>query len=279
MNTLEELISLSLFEDSGLGDITSENLIEEQASGSGLIIAKESLVLSGIDVASKVFRKLDKNAEIKLFFSNGDMLEKDDIILKIHGNLISMLKTERVALNFLQRLSGIATYTRSIVDQLDKNTKAKIVDTRKTTPGWRSIEKAAVRAGGAYNHRTALFDGVLIKDNHIAIAGSVQKAVDMIRPKLSHLLKIEVEVSTMQQVKEAVKSGAEVIMLDNMDLPLMKKAVKYIDKRAIVEASGNMDRQNINKVAATGVDIISMGALTHQAKSVDMSMRITRDQL
>ena len=277
MNTLKELISLALFEDCGLGDITTENLIGRNVKGSGVIIAKEPAVLSGVDVVSEVFKTLDKNIDIKLFFADGDILKKNDIILEVHGELLSMLKTERVALNFLQRLSGIATYTRSIVDKLDKSTKVRIVDTRKTTPGWRSIEKAAVLAGGAYNHRTALFDGVLIKDNHIAVAGSIKKAVETIRPQISHLLKIEVEVSTMEQVKEALNVGAEVIMLDNMSLPIMKQAVKYIDKRAIVEASGNMDRQDINEVAATGVDVISIGALTHQAKAVDLSMRISID--
>jgi nicotinate-nucleotide pyrophosphorylase (carboxylating) len=277
MDTLKELISLSLFEDCGLGDITTENLIDGSVKGTGIIIAKESLVLSGVDVASKVFKTLDPDIDIKLFFVDGDTIKNNDVILEVKGELLSMLKTERVALNFLQRLSGIATYTRSIVDTLDKDSNVKIVDTRKTTPGWRSIEKAAVLAGGAYNHRMALFDGVLIKDNHIAAAGSIKKAVKSIRPKISHLLKIEVEVSTMEQVKEALDAGAEVIMLDNMDLPLIKEAVQYIDNRAIVEASGNMDRQDINEIASAGVDVISMGALTHQARAVDLSMRISRD--
>ncbi len=275
MDTLTELIALSFFEDSGFGDITSDNLIEKDRTGLGVIIAKEPLIVSGIDVAVKVFKTLDPNIDIQLFFSDGDRLKKNDILLEVKGNLINMLKSERVALNFLQRLCGIATYTRSVVDKIDKNSKVRLVDTRKTTPGWRSIEKAAVLAGGGYNHRMSLFDGVLIKDNHIAVAGSIKKAVEKIRPKTSHLLKIEVEVSSMDQVKEAVDSGVEVIMLDNMDLPMMKEAVKYIDKRAVVEASGNMDRKNINDVAQTGIDIISLGSLTHQARAVDLSMRIT----
>ncbi|MCD4741210.1 MAG: carboxylating nicotinate-nucleotide diphosphorylase [Desulfobacteraceae bacterium] len=277
MDVLTELISLSFFEDSGFGDITTENLIDRNAVGRGVILAKEPAILSGVDVASKVFKTLDSNIDIKLFFSDGDSLKKDDVILEVRGELVSMLKSERVALNFLQRLSGIATYTRAIVDNLDNKTKVRIVDTRKTTPGWRMIEKAAVRAGGAYNHRMSLFDGVLIKDNHIAAAGSIKKAVEKIRPKISHLLKIEVEVSTLEQVKEAIEARVEVIMLDNMDLPLMKKAVQYIDKRAIVEASGNMDKQTINKVALTGVDVISIGALTHQARAVDLSMQINAE--
>jgi nicotinate-nucleotide pyrophosphorylase (carboxylating) len=275
MDTLTELIALSFFEDVGFGDITSDNLIDKNLKGSGVIIAKEPLVISGVDVAIKVFKTLDPNLDIQLFFSDGDSLKSNDILLEVKGNVISLLKSERVALNFLQRLSGIATHTRSIVDMLDKDTQVRIVDTRKTTPGWRNIEKQAVLAGGGHNHRMSLFDGVLIKDNHIAVAGSIQKAVKKIRPKISHLLKIEVEVSTMEQVKEAVNSGAEVIMLDNMDLSMMKKAVQYIDKRAIVEASGNMDRKNVNEVAATGVDVISIGGLTHQARAVDLSMRIS----
>ena len=153
MDVLTELISLSFFEDSGFGDITTENLIDKNAVGRGVILAKESAILSGVDVASKVFKTLDSNIDIKLFFSDGDSLKKDDVILEVRGELVSMLKSERVALNFLQRLSGIATYTRAIVDKLDNKTKVRIVDTRKTTPGWRMIEKAAVRAGGAYNHR------------------------------------------------------------------------------------------------------------------------------
>ncbi|MCP3899998.1 MAG: carboxylating nicotinate-nucleotide diphosphorylase [Desulfobacteraceae bacterium] len=275
MDTLTELIALSFFEDSGFGDITSDNLIEKDKTGLGVIIAKEPAIVSGLDVVVKVFKTLDPDIDIQLFFSDGDSIKKDDILLEVKGNLISMLKSERVALNFLQRLCGIATYTRSVVDKLDKNSKTRLLDTRKTTPGWRSIEKAAVRAGGGYNHRMSLFDGVLIKDNHIAVAGSIKKAVEKVRPNISHLVKIEVEVSTMKQVKEAVDSGAEVIMLDNMDLSMMKEAVKFIDKRAIVEASGNMDRKNINDVAQTGVDIISIGALTHQARAVDLSMRIS----
>ncbi len=274
MDILTKLIELAIFEDSGFGDITTENLIDDGVTGSGVIIAKESAILSGIDIASKVFRRLDPDVDIQLFFSNGDTLKKNDIILEVKGDLVSMLKGERIALNFLQRLCGIATYTRSIVDALDINTKVRVLDTRKTTPGLRSIEKAAVRAGGGYNHRMSLFDGVLIKDNHIVIAGSIKKAVKKIREEISHLLKIEVEVTTMEQVKEAVDAKVEVIMLDNMDLPLMKKAVQYIDKRAIVEASGNMDRLNINEVVSTGVDVISIGALTHQARAVDLSMRI-----
>ncbi len=274
MDTLTELIALSFFEDSGFGDITSDNLIEKDRTGLGVIIAKEPAIVSGLDVAVKVFKTLDPDIDIQLFFSDGDSIKKDDILLEVKGNLICMLKSERVALNFLQRLCGIATYTRSVVDKLDKNLKTRLLDTRKTTPGWRNIEKAAVRAGGGYNHRMSLFDGVLIKDNHIAVAGSIKKAVEKVRPNISHLVKIEVEVSTMKQVKEAVDSGAEVIMLDNMDLSMMKEAVKFIDKRAIVEASGNMDSKDINKVAQTGLDIISLGALTHQARAVDLSMRI-----
>ncbi len=274
MDTLTKLIELAFFEDAGFGDITSENLLEKDRVGKGIIIAKEPLVVGGIDVAVKVFKTLDSDMNVKPFFSDGDDLEKGDTLLGVEGNLINMLKSERVALNFLQRLCGIATFTRSFAGAVDKDIQVRIVDTRKTTPGWRNIEKAAVLAGGGHNHRMSLFDGVLIKDNHIAIAGSIKKAVEKIRPKISHLLKIEVEVSDMDQVRQAVEAGVEVIMLDNMDIAMMEKAVQYIDKRAIVEASGNMTAKNVNSVALTGVDVISVGALTHQARAVDLSMII-----
>ncbi|MCP4718007.1 MAG: carboxylating nicotinate-nucleotide diphosphorylase, partial [Desulfobacteraceae bacterium] len=179
-----------------------------------------------------------------------------------------------VALNFLQRLSGIATLTRTYVETLD-NPGVRLTDTRKTTPGFRILEKDAVRAGGGHNHRYSLYDGILIKDNHIAVAGNIEKAVQSVRARTSHLMKIEVEVSNMDEVKQAVAANAEVIMLDNMDTGAMEKAVAYIGGRAIVEASGNVSLSTLNTIAATGVDVISCGALTHQARSVDLSMRIT----
>lgn len=273
MNTTENIIKLALFEDSGLGDITTESILSESFSGKGVIVAKESFILAGIEVAKKVFKLLDKDCEVFSSFSDGAHIKEGDIVFKVQGDLVALLKGERVALNFLQRLSGIATLTRSYVDEL-KYPNVRLTDTRKTTPGLRGLEKEAVRAGGAYNHRMSLYDGVLIKDNHIAVAGSIKTAVYAVRNRISHLMKIEVEVTNLDEVKEAIDEGVEVIMLDNMNYDQMTAAVNYINGRAVVEASGNVSLGTLNKIAATGVDVISCGALTHQARSVDLSMRI-----
>lgn len=273
MNTTENLIRLALFEDSGLGDITTESIVSEPFSGKGVIVAKESFVLAGIEVAKKVFTLLDADCQTVSSFSDGDFIKEGEIIFKVQGDLIALLKGERVALNFLQRLSGIATLTRAFVDELDFPS-VRLTDTRKTTPGLRSLEKEAVRAGGAHNHRMSLYDGILIKDNHIAVAGSIKTAVKAVKDRTSHLMKIEVEVTTLDEVKQAIEAKAEVIMLDNMGYEQMSEAVAYINGRAVVEASGNVCLETLNKIAATGVDVISCGALTHQARSVDLSMRI-----
>ncbi len=273
MNTVENIIKLALFEDSGLGDITTESILSKSFTGKGEIVAKESFILSGIKVAKQVFQLLDSECRSVSSFSDGDYIKDGETIFKIEADLLSLLKGERVALNFLQRLSGIATLTRSFVDEL-KFDNVRLTDTRKTTPGLRNLEKEAVRAGGGHNHRVSLYDGVLIKDNHIAVAGSIKNAVKAVKQRVSHLMKIEVEVTCQDEVEEAVDAGAQVIMLDNMNYEQMKTAVKYIDKRAIVEASGNVSLKTLNKIAATGVDVISCGALTHQAKAVDLSMRI-----
>jgi len=275
MNTIENIIKLALFEDSGLGDITTECILPQSFSGKGVIVAKESFVLAGIEVAKKVFKLLDPECESFSSFSDGDPIRKGEIIFEIQGDLLSLLKGERVALNFLQRLSGIATLTCAYVKELSFP-NVRLTDTRKTTPGLRSLEKEAVRAGGAYNHRMSLYDGILIKDNHIAIAGSIKKAVRAVKNRTSHLMKIEVEVSNLDEVKEAIDAGAHVIMLDNMNYDQMAEAVKHINGRTVVEASGNVSLKTLNKIAATGVDVISCGALTHQARSVDLSMRINR---
>lgn len=277
MDFLTKLISLALFEDSGLGDLTSESILSRKHCGKGVIIAKESMVIAGIDVAHKVFKMLDHDFKISSSFKDGDLVKQGDIVFQIKGNLINMLKGERVALNFMQRLSGIATYTRSFVNVL-KDFNVRICDTRKTIPGFRSLEKAAVRAGGAFNHRISLSDSILIKDNHIAVAKGIENAVQAVKLRISHLTKIEVEVSNIQEVKQAVKAGVDVIMLDNMNISQMKKAVDYIKKRAVVEASGNVSLQNIKEIAKTGVDVISCGAITHQARAVDLSMKINLDE-
>jgi nicotinate-nucleotide pyrophosphorylase (carboxylating) len=273
----EEIIRLALFEDSGFGDITTDSIVSEQLletkSGHGEIVAKQAFILAGIRVAERVFRFLDQDCEICMPFKDGDKIQTGDTIMEIRSALETLLKGERVALNFLQRLSGIATLTRKFADTLSYP-KVRLTDTRKTTPGLRYLEKEAVRVGGAANHRMSLYDGVLIKDNHISVAGSITNAVNSVRKRISHLMKIEVEVSNMDQVKEALNVGVDVIMLDNMNIESMKKAVKFINGRAIVEASGNVSLNTLNDIAATGVDIISCGAIIHQAGSVDLSMRI-----
>lgn len=272
-STVKKLIELALSEDIGAGDITTDYLIDSDVNGTGYIVAKEPLVLSGLDIAKAVFRELDADIEFSSDYIDGDEVKKGDIVLNMAGNLSALLKGERTALNFLQRLSGISTNVRSYVIEM-KGAKTKLVDTRKTIPGFRVLEKYAVRKGGAYNHRMALFDGVLIKDNHIAACGGIEKAVTKIREYVSHLVKIEVEVSDFTELEEALNVKADVVMLDNMNLEEVKKAVKIIDGRAVVEVSGSVTKEQLKDLAATGVDIISSGSLTHQARAVDLSMRI-----
>jgi len=274
MHTTKHLINLALREDIGPGDITTDNLIPKEMKGRGIIIAKEPLILAGLDVAKQVFTILDSSVEFVSEYEDGDRIEDKKPILEIKGPLRALLKGERTALNFLQRLSGIATHVRSYVDTLE-GLPVRLVDTRKTTPGWRTLEKYAVRAGGAFNHRTGLYDGVLIKDNHIAACGGIPEAVRQLRGMVSHLVRIEVETSDMDQVKEALNSGVDVIMLDNMNHNQIREAVKLISGRALVEVSGMITKKDLKALAGIGVDIISSGALTHSAPSVDLSMRIS----
>lgn len=273
MHSIEEFIELALKEDIGPGDITTDNLIDSELSGVGTIIAKEPLVLAGLDVAAKVFQRLDPQISFKPHYRDGDSVKPRESIVTISGNLRALLTGERTALNFLQRLSGIATLVRSYVEKLGQTT-VRLVDTRKTTPGWRTLEKYAVRIGGAYNHRMGLYDGVLIKDNHIEVCGGISAAIEGIREIVSHLVKIEVEVSDLPGVEEALAAGADVIMLDNMDIQQVTEAVKRINGKAVVEVSGGITDQSLKQLGKTGVDIISVGALTHSARSVDLSMRI-----
>ena len=273
MHSIEHLIKISLEEDIGPGDITTENLIDKDLKGIGEIVAKEPIVIAGLDVARQVFEQLDSDISFKPNFKDGDFIEKGNIVLEVEGKLRALLMGERTALNFLQRLSGIATHVRSYVEKLG-NKNVRLVDTRKTTPGLRVLEKYAVSIGGAHNHRMGLYDGVLIKDNHIAVCGGIKKAIERIKDKLSHLVKIEVEVSDLDEVKEAIEAGADVIMLDNMDIDHIKEAIDFIKRKAVVEISGGITIDRLNQLADTGVDIISAGALTHSARSVDISMRI-----
>lgn len=274
MNAIEKLIDQALEEDIGPADITTESLVPLDSLGSGEIVAKESLVLAGLDIARKVFERLDPDISWQPRYRDGAKVTTGATIVEMFGNLGSLLSAERVALNFVQHLSGIATLTRSYTDKLG-DSRVRLVDTRKTTPGWRVLEKYAVRVGGASNHRIGLYDGVLIKDNHIAACGGIKTAVARIRQRISHLMKIEIEVTTLNEVREALAVGVDIIMLDNMTPSEIREAVALIDKRAMVEISGGVTDITLEELALTGVDIISVGALTHSARCVDLSMRIS----
>ena len=273
MHTTDDLIQLALKEDIGPGDITTDNLVTPDALGTGTIVAKQDLVIAGLQVAQKVFQTLQSTVTVKAHYADGDRVAAGSTAVTIEGTLATLLKGERTALNFLQRMSGIATQARAFVDEV-AGTSVKLVDTRKTTPGWRVLEKYAVRMGGAHNHRMGLYDGVLIKDNHIAACGGISNAVRKARQAISHLVKVEVEASTFEEVDAALAAGADIIMLDNMDLDQIRKAVRRIAKKALVEVSGGVTREQLIDLAQTGVDLISIGALTHSAGAVDLSMRI-----
>jgi len=274
LHSVDHLIRIALDEDIGPGDITTENLVDSDHIGNGIIVAKESLVIAGLEIAEKVFRNLDADVAFDSANQDGDFIEAGESVIRVSGMLKALLMGERTALNFLQRLSGVATHVRSYVHMIGSN-KVRLVDTRKTTPGWRALEKYAVRMGGAFNHRMGLYDGVLIKDNHIAACGGIEKAVSRIRESISHLVKIEVEVTDLSEVKAALAAGADVIMLDNMEVRQIREAVSLIDGKALVEISGGVTGDNLPLLAETGVDLISVGALTHAARSVDLSMKIT----
>jgi nicotinate-nucleotide pyrophosphorylase (carboxylating) len=270
---LNQLIDMALAEDIGAGDITTDYLVPCDSQGQGIIVAKEDIVLAGLDIAKMVFQRLDPNIHFQSAYQDGAEIACGETVLSLEGRLRALLTAERPALNFLQHLSGIATQVRTYVKAL-KNSRVKLVDTRKTTPGWRVLEKYAVRMGGAHNHRMGLFDGVLIKDNHIAACGGIQQAVAEARKHISHLIKIEVEVSNLAGILDALKSKADVIMLDNMDIAQIREAVSAIRNRAIVEVSGGVTLKHLTALARTGVDLISVGAMTHSARAVDLSMRI-----
>lgn len=269
---LDDLIRRSLDEDIGTGDITTDSIVGSDLKIRGRFIAKESGIICGLLVARRVFELL--NPEIKLDdqIFEGSSAAKGAVIAEISGSAQQILTGERVALNFLQHLSGIATRTHEAVMQV-AGTNAVIADTRKTTPGLRILEKYAVRVGGGSNHRFNLSDGILIKDNHIRAAGGIRQAVAAARKNATHTLKIEVETETMAQVEEAIACRADIIMLDNMTMEEMANAVTLIDGRAKVEASGNMGEKNLKEVAATGVNIISIGAITHSVRALDISLR------
>ncbi len=270
--SVERIIELALTEDIGTGDITTNSVVPENTIIEASFIAKQKGIICGLDVLLEVFAYLDPSVMCKLFLKDGDKVEEGDKIGDITGPAHAILSGERVALNFLQHLSGIATQAY-VFSQLVADTDVKIVDTRKTTPGLRVLEKYAVKTGGGSNHRMNLSDGILIKDNHIKAAGGIAPAVKAARKNAPQTLKIEVEAESLMQVQEALEAGADIIMLDNMNLEQMKEAVELIAGRALTEASGNMDRQDLKAVAATGVDLISIGALTHSVKAMDISLK------
>lgn len=265
----------ALAEDIGSGDITTNVIVPERTLARGAIVLEEDAVIAGIEIAAEVFRQLDKNVKFSTAYKDGARALRGKVIAKISGKARTLLTGERTALNILQKLSGIATLTNSFVKAV-KGTNAKIVDTRKTTPNLRIFEKYAVLMGGGHNHRFGLYDAVLIKDNHISIGGGIKKAVAIARQNIPHTMKVEVEAKSLKEVKDALASGADIIMLDNMPVAMMKKSVAMINKKAVVEASGNINLKNVRDVALTDVDIISIGALTHSYKAVQMSMEITK---
>ncbi|CAB5116499.1 Quinolinate phosphoribosyltransferase [decarboxylating] (EC [Olavius algarvensis associated proteobacterium Delta 3] len=270
---IERLVDLALEEDIGPGDITTDNLVPADQKGRGQILARQPLTVAGLHVARYVFQRLDPDAKFITHCTDGDLVEPDTVMAEVIGRMRALLTAERTALNFLQRLCGIATHVRTYCGPL-QGRPVKLVDTRKTTPGWRILEKYAVRVGGARNHRSGLFDGVLIKDNHIAACGGIAEAVTRIRSRASHLVRIEVEAATMAEVSEAIAAGADVIMLDNMSVEQITEAVAVIGDHALVEVSGGITRDRLVRLADTGVHFISVGGLTHAATSVDISMDI-----
>ena len=269
---VDHLIKEALQEDISSEDVTTNAVMKEAVTGEVQLICKQDGVVAGLDVFRRVFEILDENVKIDFYCKDGDEVKKGELMGVVTGDIRALLSGERVALNYLQRMSGIATYTHSVAMLLE-GTKTKLLDTRKTTPNCRVFEKYAVRIGGGCNHRYNLSDGVLLKDNHIGAAGSVAKAVAMAKEYAPFVRKIEIEVETMEQVKEAVEAGADIIMLDNMTPEMMKEAVELIAGRAQTECSGNITKENIAKILETGVDFVSSGALTHSAPILDISMK------
>ncbi|MHB8997546.1 MAG: carboxylating nicotinate-nucleotide diphosphorylase [Armatimonadota bacterium] len=270
---IPDLVARALAEDIGHGDITTQLTIPAGINGRAVFVAKQAGVLSGLYVAEECFRQVDPTVRFEALKAEGEAFAVGDMLAVATGPAASLLSAERVALNFLQRLCGIAALTREFVDRIS-DTQARIVDTRKTTPGLRLLEKAAVRAGGGSNHRFALYDGILLKDNHIAVAGGVSQAVLAARAGAPHTLKIEVEVTNQQELGEALASGADIVLLDNMSLEQLEEAVALAGGRVVLEASGGVNLDTVSDIAQTGVHLISVGALTHSASAIDISLQI-----
>lgn len=268
----DQLIRMALQEDITSEDVSTNAVMPTATRGNVDLIAKEDGVVAGLEIYARVFKILDEKTEIEFHCKDGDEVKKGELMATVTGDIRVLLSGERVALNYLQRMSGIATYTRQVAKLLE-GSNVTLLDTRKTTPNCRVFEKYAVRVGGGHNHRYNLSDGVLLKDNHIGAAGSVAKAVKMAKAYAPFVRKIEIEVETLDQVKEAVEAGADIIMLDNMTPEVMKQAVELIDGRAQTECSGNITKENIQKIREIGVDFVSSGALTHSAPILDISMK------
>jgi nicotinate-nucleotide pyrophosphorylase (carboxylating) len=270
------MVRAALAEDIGAGDITTGAIVPKGRPGTCELKAKQEFVLSGLFVAEMAFKELDKKAVFKALLKDGDTVRKGRVVATVTGRLAALLTAERVALNFLQRLSGISTLTNAFVKKVSK-TSARILDTRKTTPCFRSLERYAVKRGGGYNHRSGLDDFVLIKDNHIKAAGGVAEAVARVEKLYREGVPIEVEASTLKEVRSVVKSGADIVMLDNMSIEMIRRSMELIDNRALVEVSGGVTLKNVRSIASLGVDFISVGALTHSAPAVDISMGISKN--
>lgn len=272
---IDNIITNALMEDINYIDAAADNLIPDSHESSAYYVAKDSGVVCGIEIAKRVFELAGENVTFKILMPDGSKVEKGDIIAELEGSTLTMLKGERTALNILQHMSGIATATNKCVE-LVAGTRATVTDTRKTLPGLRALQKYAVTVGGGKNHRYNLSDAAMLKDNHIDAYGGITQAVTALREKIGHTVKIEVEVRTLDELKEALENKVEIIMLDNMTCDEMKQAVEITDGKALLEASGNVTADNIRSVAETGVDIISLGALTHSVKCFDISMKIKK---
>lgn len=273
LKAAQTLIGLALSEDVGEGDITTDNIIPAETRRKAKMVAKADGIVAGLPVAEMVFKSLDPDLVWIVLTPEGSKVKRGDVMVEFEGTYRALLTGERTALNFLQRLSGIATMSGKYADAV-KDYKTIILDTRKTLPGFRMLDKYAVKTGGASNHRIGLYDMAMIKDNHIEVAGGITKAVNAVRSNIKEGIKIEVETTTIAQVQEAIDAGADIIMLDNMDNETMRKSVELIAGRAKVEASGNMTIERLREVAATGVDYISIGALTHSVSALDISQRL-----
>lgn len=268
----DNLIKMALQEDISSEDVTTNAVMRNRKQGEVQLICKQDGIIAGLGVFERVFKLLDETTEVEFYAEDGDEVKNKQLLGVIRGDIRVLLSGERIALNYLQRMSGIATYTHQIAELL-KETKIKLLDTRKTTPNMRIFEKYAVKVGGGYNHRYNLSDGILLKDNHIGAAGSVKKAVEMAKEYAPFVRKIEIETENLEMVKEAVEAGADIIMLDNMTPEVMKEAVKLIDGRAETECSGNVTKENIERLVEVGVDYISSGALTHSSPILDLSLK------